>query len=655
MRHLIIGTAGHVDHGKTALVKALTNIDCDTHKEEKERGITINLGFSHLDLPSGDSLGIVDVPGHKDFIRTMVAGAYGIDLALLVVAADSGIMPQTEEHLRILEMLGVENGVVALTKADLVDEETLELAELEITDYLHGSPLENAPVVAVSAISGQGLEELVTAIQGIIPGVRDKKTSSVFRMYIDRIFNVRGMGYVVTGSVLEGAVRMGQDLFLMPGGSKKVKVRGLERHGQPVQEVFQGDRAALNLAGLKQEDYTRGMMLASKQLDDTRLVDATLKVFDPTLVLPVWTNVLFISGTFETSARMHLLDKDELHPGDSGLVQMHLNKPAVLSAKDKFILRNSSNDRTIGGGTIIDINPLHHRKRTEKLVRELNDLAEATLHSENMASLVKLELNKVNGPMLLTEVAAMLKADQEAILDELKQKGNDNILFFETGGQTILLTPEADKGYARMVADELTACHEKYPILEEGLTTKELSGKFGFTKNEAGRLYLDILMDRMAREGTLARRQRSWAMAGHKVVIDKKTEEDLKWVEDIYRVFGMDIPNAKEIEEKVHERKMNKERFKMLLRYLTDAGKMEFFESTHVHGSIVAEVRRKLLEIVAAKEDGINEKEFRELIGATRKFAQVMLGLLIEKGLVVKPTFYILITEKGKQSLQLNG
>ena len=291
MRHLIIGTAGHVDHGKTALIKALTNIDCDTHKEEKERGITINLGFSHLDLPGGDSVGIVDVPGHKDFIRTMVAGAYGIDIAMLVVAADSGIMPQTEEHLRILEMLGVRHGVVVLTKADLVDKETLELAELEITEYLEGTSLENAPVVSVSSVTGEGLNELVQTIEQIIPVVEEKESGNLFRMYIDRIFNVKGMGFVVTGSVLEGSVKTGQDLYLLPGKSKKVKVRNIERHGAAVDAVFHGDRAALNLAGLKFEDYTRGMVLCNKQLDDTRLIDATIKVFDPASALPVWSSV----------------------------------------------------------------------------------------------------------------------------------------------------------------------------------------------------------------------------------------------------------------------------------------------------------------------------------------------------------------------------
>ncbi|MCD4684065.1 MAG: selenocysteine-specific translation elongation factor, partial [Bacteroidales bacterium] len=304
MKHLIIGTAGHVDHGKTALIKALTDIDCDTHKEEKERGITINLGFSHLNLPSGESFGIVDVPGHKDFIKTMVAGAFGIDIVLLVVAADSGVMPQTAEHLKIIEMLGVQNGIVVLNKIDLVDEEMLELAELEVSEFLEGTNLENAPIIKVSSITGDGIETLISEISSLLPKIKEKNAIDQFRMYVDRIFNVKGIGFVVTGSVLEGEVETGKDLYLLPGKSKKIKVRNIERHGETVTKVVQGDRAALNLAGLKLEDYHRGMVLSDKLIEDTSMVDAVFALFDDNYKIGLWTNVIFYTGTFECAARM---------------------------------------------------------------------------------------------------------------------------------------------------------------------------------------------------------------------------------------------------------------------------------------------------------------------------------------------------------------
>ncbi len=649
MRHLIIGTAGHVDHGKTALVKALTNIDCDTHKEEKERGITINLGFSHLDLPTGETIGIVDVPGHKDFIRTMVAGAYGIDVALVVVAADSGIMPQTEEHLRILEMLGVEKGLVALTKADLVDEETLELAELEISDYLDKTTLRGAPVVPVSSITGQGLNELIEKIAGIIPEVREKVTGDTFRMYIDRIFNVRGLGYVVTGSVLEGRVHLGDDLFLLPWNTKKVKVRNIERHGEAVTTAFQGDRAALNLAGLKIEDYSRGMVLSNKAIEGSSMVDATIKIFDPSASIAVWTSVLFISGTFETAARMHMLDRDILGPGETGLVQLHLEKPAVLLVKDRFIIRNSSNDTSLGGGTIIDTNPLHHRKRTDKLIQSLSDLVEATLHSQSIDNLVRIELNKINGPSFLSNIALILGKSAESLIEEITSSKTAKILFHETaGGDYILVTPALARELQDKINGEFNAYHNKYPILEEGLESNELTGKFGFGKNEAGKLYLGILMNKMSKDGLLRSSGPGWVLAGHEAIIDPKAREEMNLLEDLYRNSGMDLPNTRMIEDKMHGRRITKDRFKMLLKRLTYDKKLVYHDGIYLHHAIVSTVENKLLSVLATKEDGINEKEFRELVNGTRKFIQVLLSIFISRGIVVKPTFYILITEKGR-------
>ena len=652
MRHLIIGTAGHVDHGKTALVKALTDIDCDTHREEKERGITINLGFSHLDLPTGEALGIVDVPGHKDFIRTMVAGAYGIDFALVVVAADSGIMPQTEEHLRILEMLGVEKGVVALTKADLVDDETLELAELEVSDYLDKTTLKGSPVIPVSSITGQGLSDLVNAIAGIIPEVKEKEAGDAFRMYIDRIFNVKGLGYVVTGSVLEGRVQIGDDLFLLPGNAKKVKVRNIERHGEPVKMAYHGDRAALNLAGLKIEDYSRGMVLSNKAIEGSALVDATIKIFDPIASVTVWTNVLFISGTFETAARMHMLDKDTLGPGETGIVQLHLEKPAVLSVKDKFIIRNSSNDTSLGGGTIIDVHPLHHRKRTDKLIQSLNDLVEATLHSQSIENLVKIELNKINGPAFLSDIAEVLAKPAESLIEEITTGKTTKILVRETvGGNHILVTPALSRELQERILGEFKAYHSKYPILEEVLETNELTGKFGFGKNEAGKLYLGILMNEIREEGAIRPSGSGWALAGHEAVIDPKARAEMNWLEDLYKNSGMDLPNTRMIEEKIHERRITKDRFKMLVKRLTYDKKLVYHDGLYIHHANVSAVEKKLLSVLATKDDGINEKEFRELVNGTRKFIQVLLSIFISRGIVVKPTFYILITEKGRNML----
>jgi len=649
MKHLIIGTAGHVDHGKTALIKAMTNIDCDTHKEEKERGITINLGFSHLTLPTGESLGIVDVPGHKDFIKTMVAGAYGIDIVLLVVAADSGIMPQTIEHLRIIEMLGVKNGIVVLNKADLVDEEMLELAELEISETLEDTSLKDAPIIPVSSITGLGIEKLVKEISSLYPEVKDKKDSGQFRMYIDRIFNVKGIGFVVTGSVLDGTIQTGKDLYLLPGNNKKVKTRAIQRHGETVDEVHNGDRAALNLAGLKLDDYQRGMVLSDKVFESTQMVDATFTLFTENYTLGLWSKVIFYTGTFECGARMHLLDVDTLETGNMAIVQFHLDKPVCLLNTDKFIIRNSANDITLGGGDVIDVQPLHHKKRTPKLIESLKDLVGATLDSDKLINLIKIEVRKENAPVFLNTISEKLGKSADLIENEIADSEDESILSFSSSDQKVLINKDLHEDYTDTVIENIKAYHKKNPILENGMSTKDFYGKFGFGGNEAGKLYLEVLMDQIHSEGSIKKIGNSWAMKDHEVKLDPKTKDQLKWVEQAVLNVGMDKPIEKDIAELAQDKKINRDRFKMLLIYLGRNNVLVFHEGEFLHKSIVDKCRRLLLDNLKDKEKGINEKEYRLLIDGTKKLVQFLLDIFIAEGIVIKPTFYILLTEKGKK------
>lgn len=652
MKHLIIGTAGHVDHGKTALIKALTDIDCDTHKEEKERGITINLGFSHLTLPTGESFGIVDVPGHKDFIKTMVAGAYGIDIVLLVVAADSGIMPQTVEHLKIIEMLGVKNGIVVLNKVDLVDEEMLELAELEIDEFLEDSSFKNAPIVHVSSITGQGIEKLVAEISKLFPEVKEKKDTGQFRMYIDRIFNVKGIGFVVTGSVLDGTLETGKELFLIPGKNKKVKVRNIQRHGDTVNKVFSGDRAALNLAGLKVDDYQRGMLLSDKVIEETQMIDATFTLFEENYQIGLWSKVIFYTGTFECSARMHLLDKDTLESGNTAIVQFHLEKPICLLNRDKYIIRNSSNDITLGGGDIVDVQPLHHKKRTPKLIESLKDLVGAILDSDKLYNLIKIELRKENAPAFPEVVAKKLGISLENIVKECEENGNGSISIYSVSGRKILVSNDIHASYYQAVIDYLKAYHQKNTILEEGVETKEFYGKFGFAGNEAGKLYLEVLMDIIYQEGIIKKVGNTWALKDHEVKIDPKIQEQLNWVEQAILQVGMDKPIENDIASLAVSRKINKERLKMLLKYLGRKNILIFHEGEFLHASVLDKCRELLLTDLKNKERGINEKEFRLLINGTKKLVQLALSIFIVEGIVYKQTFYIMLTEKGRAMVE---
>jgi len=651
MKHLIIGTAGHVDHGKTALIKALTKIDCDTHTQEKDRGITINLGFAHLDLPGGESVGIIDVPGHKDFIRTMVAGAFGIDIVMLVIAADSGIMPQTREHLNIIETLGVSNGIVVLTKTDLVDEEMLELAKFEITEYLEGTVFEEAPVFGVSSVSGQGIEELIQEINKLVGQIEHREGAAFFRMYVDRVFNVKGIGFVVTGTVLDGKVKGGDEVLMLPGKSKKLKVKGIQRHGSTVDQVFAGDRAALNLSGFKSEDFQRGMLLTDKELQETSIIDATITLFDIDSRIRTWSNVIFYAGTFECVARMHLLDKDVLNQGESGIVQLHLEQSAILMNKDKFIIRNTSNDITYGGGVIIDINPLHHKKRTNTLVSNLRALSEATSSSDRLIDLINIELLKERVPLTIASLASKLNKSAAEIAQEVDSIQSDSINVYRDKDQVILISGSLNEGLHDKVLDEIRSWHQKYPILETGLDTKELIGKLGFTGNNTGKIYTGLLMNSILQDGLVKEISGTYAMADHKVKVDPKTTGQLKWLENKLIAFGMDRPLMKDLETMALDQSIKKERLKMLLTYLGSQGKVYFFENDFIYTPILDKARSILLKDLAHKPDGINEKEFRDLIQGTKKMAQVLLSIFINEEIVEKKTFYIHITKKGEGKL----
>ena len=369
---IIVGTAGHIDHGKTTLVRALTGVDTDRLKEEKERGISIDLGFAPLVLPDGQRVGVVDVPGHERFIRNMLAGAGGVDLILLVIDAREGVMPQTREHLAILDLLGIRDGLVVLTKKDLVDAEWLELVRQDVDEALAGTFLAEARVVEVSAVTGEGMAGLLADISALAPRIRRKPRGGPFRMPIDRVITVPGIGTVVTGTVWRGEVRVGQSLELFPGGGR-ARVRSLESHGQAQDGLFAGQRAAIALTGLKQSAL-RGMVLAAEGSQrPTRLFDARVRLLqDAPSALGHRDRVRVYLGTAEVLGRALLLEGDELAAGEDGLVQISLERDLAAEAKDHFVLRTYSPMRTIGGGTLIHANaPRLHRRRNAAVLARL--------------------------------------------------------------------------------------------------------------------------------------------------------------------------------------------------------------------------------------------------------------------------------------------
>jgi selenocysteine-specific elongation factor len=373
-----IGTAGHVDHGKSTLVTALTGIDPDRLAEEKLRGMTIDLGFAWLTLPSGREVSIVDVPGHENFIKNMLAGVGSIDMALLVVAADEGIMPQTREHLAILDLLRVQRGVVALTKADLVDDEWLELVREEVQACLKPTTLAGAKILPVSATTGAGLPQLLTALDEVLDETLERQDIARPRLPIDRVFSLTGFGTVVTGTLLDGTLQVGQEVEILPQGITS-RIRGVQMHKQQVTIARPGSRVALNLAGVSRSELQRGnVVVLPHQMRATLLCDARLELLaDASRPLLHNMQVDFYNGSQEIPARVRLLEQDEVQPGAYCWGQLRLSRPAVLARRDRFILRIPSPSMTIGGGEIIDVTPRYHRRRQTGVIEALERLAHA--------------------------------------------------------------------------------------------------------------------------------------------------------------------------------------------------------------------------------------------------------------------------------------
>ncbi len=362
MGNVIIGTAGHIDHGKTTLIRALTGIETDRLQEEKKRGITIDLGFAYFDLPSGRRAGIIDVPGHERFIKNMISGATGVDVVLLIISADEGVMPQTTEHIDILSYLEIKNGIVVLTKADLVDEEWLELVQEEIKEKLADTFMKDAPMIPVSAMSGQGIDLLTETIDSMTEVIESRDTHIPVRMPIDRVFTITGFGTVVTGTLIEGSVKVGQELVVYPE-QLPTKVRNIQVHGTDQEVAYAGQRVAINLANIHKDDIHRGDVLAVEDtLYNSYMLDVHIKLLKHSnRVIDNWTRLRLYTGTKEVLCRAVLLDTDVLNPGDESFVQLRLEEPIACKYGDHFVVRFYSPLETIGGGIVLEPNASKHK------------------------------------------------------------------------------------------------------------------------------------------------------------------------------------------------------------------------------------------------------------------------------------------------------
>jgi selenocysteine-specific elongation factor len=516
MKNIIIGTAGHIDHGKTTLIKALTGRNTDRWAEEQRRGITIDLGFTYFDLPSGDRVGIIDVPGHEKFINNMVAGVVGMDLVLLVIAADEGIMPQTKEHVDILNLLGIEKSIIVLNKCDTVDAEWLELVEEEVREAMKGTFLSGSPVVKVSAVTGEGIDELVKVIDHMTRDeVVAKDIHTIPRLPVDRAFSISGFGTIITGTLVSGTITK-EDVLEMYPTEKECRIRNIQVHGKDTDACYAGQRVAINLSNIKKDEIKRGDVLAPKNsMKNTDLLDVKLKVLESSeRILTNRTRLHFFTGTSEVLCRAVLLDKEELGPGESGYVQLRLEEKVAVRRGDKFIVRFYSPMETVGGGVVLEPNPTIKKRFRKEVIEELS-----RKESGSTADVIELHV-KAHSDTLITvaELAKLTALSPEEVssdVGELKVQGS--IFIFPMKKDTYVWHADAKRESQLAVREALAAYEKKYPY-RYGMKKAEVQMTFfkAVKKNVS-----DAIIEMLEKEGTIKRVDEFLCTPDHEVKKDK--------------------------------------------------------------------------------------------------------------------------------------
>lgn len=542
MKNIIIGTAGHIDHGKTTLIKALTGRNTDRWEEEQRRGITIDLGFTYFDLPGGDRVGIIDVPGHERFINNMVAGVVGMDLVLLVIAADEGIMPQTREHMDILNLLGIEKSIIVLNKCDIVDEEWLELVEEEVKDELEGTFLEQAPVVKVSAATGEGLEGLVDMIEKMTRDeVTEKDVQTIPRLPVDRAFTISGFGTIITGTLVSGMITKEDTLWMYPV-DKECKIRSIQVHGQNRSICQAGQRVAVNLSNVKKKEIRRGCVLAPKNsMKNTDLLDVKLRILDSSVrVLTNHTRLHFFTGTSEILCRAVLLDQEELGPGESGYVQLRLEEEIAVRRGDKFVVRFYSPMETIGGGVILEPNPSVKRRFRQDVIEELE-------HKESGSTADVIELHvKAHGDTLVTlaELAKLTALSPEEVKEDAEELESKGLVYlFPMRKDTYVWHADSRRGAERTMIEELAAYEEKYPY-RYGMKKAEVQGTH-FQKVRPN--VFDKMLEMLVEDGSIRRVDEFLCTPGYEVRKDQTFDRVSGILLDSFRDAGYDFVRYSEI------------------------------------------------------------------------------------------------------------
>ena len=616
MREIILGTAGHVDHGKTSLIRALTGIETDRLKEEKERGITIELGFAYLDLPCGHRLGIVDVPGHEKFIRNMVAGAAGMDLVAFVIAADEGIMPQTVEHFEICQLLGVRDGLIVLTKRDMVEQEWLDMVTEEVRDFFTGSFLENAPIVPVNSVSGEGIDEIVRLLDAKVAAINFQEEFGPFRMAVDRVFSMKGFGTVITGTSLSGRIETGSELTFYPGGLT-AKIRGIQVHGQDVGLVEAGHRTAINLQGIEKEQINRGDMAATPgSLLASTLLDAEFHCLRSARnELKNRTQVRVHLGTREIVGRILLLESDTLTPGETTRIQLILQEPAAVWPGDHYVIRSYSPITTIGGGTILNNGP-KKRKRTLERDREANRAHFAALAAADSEQKLLMLVEECGSKGITADqLAARTGVFSKKLKKQLQHPVSTGALVVVDSESQRMLAASVAMGIQRQITDLLANFHRTNP-LKTGLPKEELRSQL---RPAVDQRILQALLAGLVRKGVIEQAGAEIKVSGHTVTLQVNEQEMEEKISELYRLAGLTPPNLKEVLAAFSEfpEKQIRQVIDMLL---TKGTLIKINESLSFHTSAIQALQEEVVTFIR-REGEIDAQRFKDLTGLTRKFS----------------------------------
>lgn len=623
MKNIIIGTAGHVDHGKTRLIKALSGIDTDRLEEEKKRGITIELGFAHIPNDAGYNIGVIDVPGHEKFIKNMLAGIGGIDFVLFVVAADEGIMPQTREHFEILQALGIDDGIIAITKTDMVDEEWLELVQEDIRDYVEGSFLEGKPMIPVSAKSGENIDLLKEEI--IRKCDRESKrieAPEMFRLPVDRVFTKSGFGTVVTGTLMDGTCSLNDEVHVFPEETP-AKIRGIQTYGNDVEQAVAGQRTAINLSGVRKEDIRRGDVIAAKgAVSVTGMLDVKLKIFDSSerMVLNN-SRVHLYCGSKEVLTKVILMDRDALSAGEEAYVQFRLEEPIAVRRGDRFIIRFYSPIITIGGGQILDAVPEKHKRNRENVLEGFR-----MLESGNISDIFVLKTggHKFYSKELLLQELGMLPETGDREIERCIEEGK--LVELEDG--TILAASKFQMMTDRLI-QLLQEYHESNP-LAEGMPKQELQSRLRDTWHVQEDKIILGAVHRLMNLGTLMDCGKTVSMQGFEAVLTPEQEKLKERIAGIYKDAGIEIPKNDEIYALDSDKRVINAIFDRLYKEGVLVKVDPSYNISQEGWNRVAAAAR-----TAGAAGSFVLADFRDTLNTSRKYASVYLAALDRAGITV--------------------